>query len=195
MRARLVLQLVLATVTAMLSLYFWLRAIGGDPTAPLAQHPLVPVQDHVVRVLGPPHRVRPHVTKSRRPENAARGVLRLEAVRAAAVIVERPSPAASPPPPSHSGGASSNPPAPPTSPPAPPTSSPPPPPPPPSPPPSPPSPSTPTGPSAPKPPPPPPAAPPSAPPPSTKPGWGCGDSNHTHTGPPGQNGKDKESPC
>src|SRR5919204_1473659 len=150
-RARLVLQLALATVTAMLSLYFWLRAIGGDPTAPLAQHPLVPVQDHVVRVLGPTHRLRPHVTKSRRPENAARGVLRLDVVRAAAVVVARPAGSAPTSSPSHSGGTSSNAPSPPppTSRPAPPTASPPHPPPPPPPPPS-PRPSSPSTPAAPK---------------------------------------------
>lgn len=28
----------------------------------------------------------------------------------------------------------------------------------------------------------------------TRPGWGCGDKNHTHTGPPGKGGE-KPSPC
>src|SRR5438270_8413913 len=113
----------------MLSLYFWLRAIGGDPAVPLAQHPLLPIEDHVVRVLGPAHRDRPHVTKSRRPDNAAAGTLRLEAVRA---VVTRParSAVASP---RHSGGGSSTHPAPPSTTP-PPAASPPPPPPPPAPP-------------------------------------------------------------
>src|SRR5919199_4903932 len=82
MRARLVLQLALATLAAMLSLYFWLRAIGGDPTARVAQRPISPVERHVVKVRLLPVRSRPHPATRRRREHLQHVTLRLAASKA-----------------------------------------------------------------------------------------------------------------
>ena len=226
-RARLAFQLLLATVAAILSLYLWLRAIGGDPGVTTMQHPLRPVEHRIVDAVVAPHRSRLQMRPLRARGRRAHVDLRGKLSRAATV---RPAPAGSPSKPSSgsapgapaapgsapapSPGSPSHPPAPPPKPPAPgrpgapnPAPPPPPPPPPASPPASqppppppqpPPPPSPPPPPPRPGPPPPPPA--PSPPPPSaapaesTKPGWGCGDPNHTHTGPPGK-GSGKGSPC
>ena len=82
MRARVVLQLALATLAAMLSLYFWLRAIGGDPTAPVAQRPIPPVERHVVKVQLLPVRSRPHPATRHRPKHLRHVTLRLAASKA-----------------------------------------------------------------------------------------------------------------
>src|SRR5919198_5508181 len=83
MRARLVLQLALATIAAMLSLYFWLRAIGGDPTAPVAQRPISPFERHVVKVFVVRSPSRPHPVTRHRPKHLKHVTLRLAASKAA----------------------------------------------------------------------------------------------------------------
>src|ERR671924_242384 len=211
-RVRLPLQIALAMVAALLSLYLWLRAIGGDPGVAPLRSPAPLATDRIVARFDTPRRLRAHVGRLHEQRSAAAGS-RLALSPAAAV---RPvaagassagrsgggggSPAPAAP------GSSSSPPPPTASPSTPPPS---PPPPPPSPPAKPPAPGTPSAPKpssppppsppapsppAPKPPPPPPGPPPTPSDTSTKPGWGCGDENHTHSGPPGKGG-DKGSPC
>src|SRR5919201_46266 len=170
-RVRLPLQIALATVAAVLSLYLWLRAIGGDPGVSSLRSPVPLATDRIVARFDTPRRLRPHVRRLHERRDSAVAGSRLALAPTAAV---RPVAAAAPSGGGSGGGGSAAAGAPGSS------SPPPPPPPPPSPPP---------------PPPPPAVASPSAPSDtSTKPGWGCGDTNHTHTGPPGKGG-DKDSPC
>src|ERR671928_1602008 len=128
-RARVVLQLALATVAAMLSLYFWLRAIGGEPTAPVAQEPIPRFEGHIVHAVVVRPRARPHASERHRRVRAAHVTLRLAASRTA---VGHPATSLAAPA-QRSGGASSAPPVTRTTP-TPPAASPPPPPSPPSPP-------------------------------------------------------------
>ena len=65
MRARLVLQLALATVAAMLSLYFWLRAIGGEPGGTSLRTPMPLAKNRIVATFVTPRRLRLHVRKKR----------------------------------------------------------------------------------------------------------------------------------
>jgi len=74
-RARLVLQLALATVAAMLSLYFWLRAIGGEPTAPVAQKPIPRFEGHIVHAVVIRPRARPHASARHGRSDARRSGL------------------------------------------------------------------------------------------------------------------------
>ena len=83
MRARLVLQLALATVAAMLSLYFWLRAIGGEPTAPVAQQPIPRFEGHIVHAVVVRPRAHPNAATRHQRVRAAHVTLRLAASRTA----------------------------------------------------------------------------------------------------------------
>src|SRR5213596_1111652 len=80
-------QLALATVAAMLSLYFWLRAIGGDPTAPVTQRPISPFERHVVKVFVVRPRSRPHPAPRHRREHMPHVTLSLAASKAAVVAL------------------------------------------------------------------------------------------------------------
>src|SRR6185369_18091001 len=89
----------------MLSLYFWLRAIGGEPTAPVAQQPIPRFEGHIVHAVVVRPRAHPHAATRHQRVRAAHVTLRLAASRTA---VARPASAlatAS----SRSGGASSTP--------------------------------------------------------------------------------------
>src|SRR5918911_3053130 len=96
-RVRLPLQIALATVAAVLSLYLWLRAIGGDPGVARLRSPVPLATDRIVARFDAPRGLRPHVRPSRETGRAAVGS-RFALAPAAAV---RPVAAAAP-----SGGSS-----------------------------------------------------------------------------------------
>src|SRR5918911_1446708 len=83
-RVRLPLQIALATVAAVLSLYLWLRAIGGDPGVARLRGPVPLAKDRVVARFDAPRRLRPYVRRSRELRPAAGGS-RLALAPAAAV--------------------------------------------------------------------------------------------------------------
>ncbi|HEX6699812.1 MAG TPA: hypothetical protein VF101_03700 [Gaiellaceae bacterium] len=213
-RTRLPLGLLLAALaaSAILSVYLWLRAFGAGPAAPPKALSLAPAEHRSVATL-PQVARRVPVIRRRATAHRHRAAPRRTVVAAETQELSAPAsragdgtlisasapkspPSAPPSPPSRPSPPakpSTPPPSPPPSPPANPS-----PPPPASPPTPPPAPAPPTPPPAPSPPPSPAAKPPEQPPTnapseqpasspdSTKPGWGYGDQNHTHTGPPGQ---------
>src|SRR6059058_5364812 len=91
-RVRLPLQIALATVAAVLSLYLWLRAIGGDTGVARLRSPVPLAKNRVVARFDAPRRLRLHVGHSHLQRPAASGS-RLALAPAAAV---RPVAAAAP---------------------------------------------------------------------------------------------------
>src|ERR671924_534788 len=72
-RVRLPLQIALAMVAALLSLYLWLRAIGGDPGVAPLRSPAPLATDRIVARFDTPRRLRAHVGRLHEQRSAAAG--------------------------------------------------------------------------------------------------------------------------